>query len=857
MKEPPKYMLRFFRWFCRPQMVEDIEGDLVEKFQMDVLNYGEARAKRKLTWQIVKLLRPEIVRSSTLFKLTPSFMFRYHFLMAWRNAKKDKSTFLINLVGLTSGLACVIFIYLWVTHELGIDKFHQDHERIYQVVEHLSFSDGIQTIIETVGPMAEALSEEMPEVEFATATISPSWFGKHLLTAGEKNIKAVGQLVDENYFNVFSYELIDGERNQVMADPNAIALSSKLAINLFGTTENILGKFVEFDQQRQFQVTGVFKDIPDNSSVQFDFALSTEASETESPWNALQSWNSSGPGVFVLLKEGSDITQLNAKVAEVHRKRNENTIRTATLVPFSDLYLYGRFEDGKQLAGRMKIVRLISIIALIILVIACINFMNLTTASASKRLKEIGVKKVVGATRRAFVSQFLTESVGMAALAFILSVGLVLILLPRFNMLVGKDLVLSPDLGMIIAALVIVIATGLIAGSYPAFYLSGFHILAVLKGKLPNSFTEFWTRKGLVVAQFTISIILIISVFVIYKQIDFVQSQYLGYDQDNIVSLRIEGNIGDQLQTFKNEAKQIPGIVSITTSTHDMIGHNWSGTMNWEGKDPNNITQFQIFGVGEDFLETMGMEVLQGRGFDQAFGMDSLGMLLNETAIRAMGLEDPVGKSVADRMHIVGVVQDFHFKSLHDQVEPSFIMMMPHAVKYIMIRIQAGKERQALQDLGEVYEEFNPGFPFEYTFLNEGFQAQYESEVRVANLSKYFAILAILISCLGLLGLAMHTAQQRTKEIGIRKVLGASAVNIMVLLSQDFIKLVFIAIVISTPIAWLAMRRWLQDFAYHIKMEWWIFAGAALAAILIAVFTVSGQSIKAALASPIKSIHDE
>ncbi|WP_215223990.1 ABC transporter permease [Echinicola shivajiensis] len=785
-------------------------------------------------------------------------MLKHHLIIFIRNIRKDRSTFLINLIGLSTGLACVLLIYLWVNDEMKMDKFHENYGRIYQVIEHVEFSDGVQTFIETSSPMAELLADEMPEVEYAASSIPPSWFGKHLLTVGEKNLKAVGQLVSKDYFNIFSYPLIKGNKDQVMTDPNSIVISRELATNLFGTTENIVGEAVEFEHDRTFQVSGIFENVPSNSTVQFDFALSTEASKEIPPWTSLHTWNHTGPKVYVLVREGADIQLLNSKVEKIRKSRNEQTIQTATLVSFSDHYLHGNYENGKQVGGRIEYVKLFSLIALIILIIACINFMNLSTARASKRLKEIGIKKAVGADRESFIFQFLTESVAMSLLALILAVGLVMLFLPQFNVIVGKQLRLSFDISLVLSALGIAIFAGLIAGSYPALYLSRFSAIKVLKGKLNSSFGEFMTRKGLVVLQFALSIILIVSVWVVYKQIEFVQNQNMGYDQDHIITMQVEGSIKRQLQPFVSEAKKLPGVKNVSSTTHSMIGKNWSTTIDWEGKEENNATQFIIFGVDYDFIETMGMEVLKGRSFNRDYGMDSLGIIFNETAIKTMGMEDPIGKTVENgRATIIGVVKDFHFKSLHDKVDPIFMVLMPEGVKYIMVSIDGGQEKEALKGLQEIYKQFNPGYPFEYRFLDSDFQAQYESEQRVAVLSKYFAGLAILISCLGLLGLSAHTAEQRTKEIGVRKVLGASVSSIVTLLSKEFMRLILLAILIATPIAWYVMNRWLQDYAYQIELKWWMFLGAGLAAIIIALLTVSSQAIKAALMNPVNSLRSE
>lgn len=784
-------------------------------------------------------------------------MLKHNILLFFRNIKRQKSSFLINVIGLSSGLACALLIALWVNDELGVDKFYKDHDRIYQVIEHLNFNTGTQTIIETSGPMAELLAEKMPEVEYATSTIQPDWFGMHVLSVGENSLKAVGQLVSEDYFNIFSFNILQGNKGNILSDPNSIVLSQKLAMNLFGAAENSIGKVVEFEHSRQFQVSGIFENVPHNATAQFDFILSSEASKEAAPWNSLHTWNGSGPQVYVKLKKGTDIEQLNAKVGAIRKNRDENTVRTATLIPYSEHYLHGTYENGKQVGGRIEYVKLFTLIAILILIIACINFMNLSTARASKRLKEIGVKKAVGAKRKTFVFQFLSESVLMSFMALIIAIVIVALFLPHFNTIIGKQLTLSFDPTLLTITLGITLLTGIIAGSYPALYLSGFNAITVLRGQLNQSLGELWTRKGLVVVQFALSIVLIVSVLVVYKQIEFVQNKNLGYEKENIVRFNVEGKIREGLETFTSELKKLPNIKNASSNTHSMVGHNWSTTLDWEGKNPENDVTFQIVGVDYDFIETMGMEMKMGHSFSREFGTDSTGVIFNEAAIKAMGLNDPIGKTIANgENRIIGVVKDFHFKSMHDKVEPLFMAMMPGNVKNVMVRIAAGKEKEALVTLQNFYEKFNPGFPFEYQFLDQDYQKLYASEQRVATLSKYFAGLAILISCLGLLGLAIFTAEKRRKEISIRKVLGQSASQVTVMLSSEFAKLVLVAILIALPIAYLLVNNWLSGFAYRIPLQIWYFVGAGVLALLVAILTVGSQAIRAANKNPVDALRE-
>lgn len=763
------------------------------------------------------------------------------------------------MIGLSTGLASILFIYLWVNDELKTDKFHEHDSRLYQVIEHIENNNTITTHEATSGPMAEALINEMPEVEYAAAVVPPSWFGRNSLSVGETNIKALGQMVGKDYFNIFSYKLVQGDKDQILEDKNSIVISEKLALNLFQTTENIVGKTVEFEHERQFQVTGVFEEVPANSTVQFDFAISFEALKEISPWNSTHVWSSSGPQVYVLLKEGTNIEQLNAKVGMIIKNRYEESSRTPALVSYSENYLYGVYENGVQVGGRVEYVKLFTIIALIILIIACINFMNLSTARASLRLKEIGIKKVVGAKRSVFIFQFLVESIVMAFMALTIALVLVAFFLPQFNEIIGKHLVLNFDLNFILTISSIALFAGLIAGSYPALYLSGFNAIIVLKGKLDRSFGELWTRKGLVVVQFSLSIILIVSVLVVYKQIEFVQNRNLGYKQDNIVHFKVEGKIKERLATFISEVKQISGVKNASSTTHDMMGHNWTVGIDWEGRDEDNFIPFQVVGVDYDLIETLGMKMASGHSFSREYGADSLGIIFNETAIKEMNLKDPIGKNIRfmGEKIVIGTIKDFHFKSLHEKVEPLLLVMMPNSVKKVMIRIEAGKEQETLDNLQAFHQSFNPGFPFEYEFLDENYQALYASEQRVASLSKYFAGLAILISCLGLFGLAIFTAERRRKEISIRKVLGQSATQITVMLSSEFSILVLVSILFALPIAYLLANNWLSNFAYRIPLHIWYFIGAGSTALLVAMMTVGSQAIRAANKNPIDGLREE
>lgn len=788
-------------------------------------------------------------------------MLRHNLLIIYRSFKRFRSAFIINLLGLSTGLASALLIYLWVDSELHMDKFHEKHDRIYHVLEHHMQNGGWTTLIETSGAAADAFATEMPEVEYAAALAPPIWpgFDKFVLSADQRDIRATGQYAGKDYFNIFSYKLIEGRADDVLADKNSIVISEDLAMRLFNRKDNVVGKTIGFQHERDFLVSGVFENIPVNSSTQFDFVLPFETFREMKPWAG--EWTSSGPHVYLVLREGTDVKAFNRKIEDFIAKRtNSDTKHRRTFVALhSDLYLYGKYEDGIQTGGRIEYVRLFSIIAVFILIIACINFMNLSTAKAMGRIKEVGVKKALGVGRKRLVMQYMGESMLMTFLSLIMALAIAGIALPQFNLITGKHLELTFDSRLAFWMVGITLFTGLIAGSYPALYLSGFNPVTVLKGKLTTSAGEVWVRKGLVTFQFTLSIILIVSVLVVYKQIEFVQRQNLGYNKDNVIYFEVEGRVKGNTETFLSEIKKIPGILNAASSTHDMVGHGWGTGLNWEGKKTEDYIQVQIMAVNHDFLETMGMEMKEGRFFSRDFGADTAKVIFNEAAIDVMGFDNPLGKRAMGR-EIIGVVKNFHFESLHVDVKPQLFTL--HGKRFappslIMARIEGGTEAETLERLNKFYKSYNPGFPLEYTFLDDVYQREYTSEQRVSVLSRYFAGLAILISCLGLFGLAAFTAQRRIKEIGIRKILGASDYGIVRLLTSDFTRIVLLAIVIGLPISYYTASEWLEAYAYKIHLEWWFFGSAGLGALLIAWFTVALQTVKAARVNPAKCLKEE
>ena len=794
-------------------------------------------------------------------------MLKYNIRIAIRNLKRNKGSFFINLIGLSTGLACAILIYLWVNDEINFDKFHKNDKQLYQVME-LSNENNINVVHEqTQGLLADVMAKDLPEVQSAVSVMKLADEGLYFtLKTPDKALKAAGIFASKGFFDMFSFKLNAGNASQVLSNRNAIVISATLAKNLFGSVDGAIGKPLSWEvagiPTMQAQVTGVFEQLPANNSLNFDMVLTHDLLINE-VWKNGQSWNNEGPATYLALKQGTDIVKFESKIKDFVKNYNNRTQFTLFTRPYSSAYLFGKYENGKQTGGRIAYVKLFSIVALFILLIACINFMNLSTAKASKRLKEVGIKKTVGSSRKTLVFQFLSEAILMSFLSLVVACIIVVLFLPVFNQLTGKQLSLNMNPGLISLFLGATLLTGIVSGSYPAFYLSKFNPVEVLKGKIKNSVGELLARKGLVVFQFMVSLMLIVSMMVVYRQIDFIQSKNLGYDKDNVIQFDKEGAVAQNTSTFLEELKRVPGIVNASAISQSAVqsGNNASTYgIEWPGKTAKDLIDFVVRNVDYDMIETLGITVKEGRSFSKQFGADSTRLMFNEKAIKVMGMKNPVGTKVKmwqQDMEIIGVVKDFHISSLHEAIAPMVFRYDPSRTTMVMAKIEAGKEKETISRLNDFYKTYNPGYAFDFKFLDNAYQAQYVSEQRVSALSKYFAGLAILISCLGLFGLATFNAETRTKEIGIRKVLGASGANVMYLLSKDFFKLILISVLIAFPLAWWAMHSWLSSYAYKINIGIGVFVIAFSAIVLLTLLTVSFQAIKAAIANPVKSLRTE
>ncbi|MBX2874366.1 MAG: ABC transporter permease [Saprospiraceae bacterium] len=859
---PPRWPLTLLRFFIRDQYLEEIEGDLEEVYFEFAEVHTERRARWLYTLEVIRLFRPNLIKKL----LSPSHhihldMFKHNLTISLRSYWRQKSSFLINLIGLSTGLACFLLITLWIKDELAMDKFHANDAQLYQVMEQVTSPNSIGTTTNTAGPVAATLVEELPEV-LAGVTARTKSINPNTLSVGDVNLKAKGLYATEDLFRLFSFELLAGSPDQALADPNSIVLSESLAKRLFEQASAATGQSLELAHESALTVTGVFKDTPAASSLQFDYVLPFRSWSQENTW--VNEWRNSHPQAFLLLDESADIDQLNEKIAGYigQKTEGEDSHRQLFVRKYSDNYLYGGFENGVQSGGRIEYVRLFSLIALFILMIACINFMNLSTARATRRLKEIGVKKSLGATRGSLISQYISESTLLAFLSCIVALGIVWVALPQFNLITNKELHISFDAFTIGFLLLTIIGTGLLAGSYPALYLSGLKPILIIKGTLKSSWGELLVRKGLVVVQFALSVILIVSVWVVYQQIQYTQDKHLGYNRDNVLLIEKEGKMEtpEAAQTFLAEMERIPGVQGAASLDNTMTHSDWrTNGVEWPGKDPADRTAFEVIQVDYDAIELLDMEMAAGRTFSRAFGSDTTAIIFNEAAIKHMGLEDPVGMQLdmwGGSPEIIGVVKDFHFESLHEVVDPLIMYLGDHG-RYMMVRVDGQRTNATISAIRNLYQTSNPGFALDYQFLDDEYAALYAAENRVSTLSRYFAGLAVLISCLGLFGLAMFSAAQRRKEIGIRKVLGATYFQLIRLLSLDFTRMVGIAILIGLPISYYLLKNWLSSFAFRIDLQWYYFIGAGLLSLLIAWLTVLLQMTQATRVNPVESLRNE
>jgi putative ABC transport system permease protein len=784
--------------------------------------------------------------------------------VALRNLWKQKGYSFLNIFGLAMGMACSLLILLWIRDEKSVDGSHANGDRIYRVYERQYYDGKIEAGYYTPGVLPDELKKVLPEVEMASGF---TWRDQAAFQVGDKILKESGSSAGADYFQMFSYPLLEGKAATALSEPLSIAISRKMAVHFFGSPAAAIGKPIRYENRKDYKVMAVFEDLPENSSDKYDYLVNWKAFLEDNSW--AKDWGNNGPNTYILLRKDANPSLVVGKLTHFldnYNKEQSKSFRIQLgMQRMPDVYLHSTFKNGVIVGGRIEYVRLFSVVAIFILLIACINFMNLTTARSVKRAKEIGIRKVVGAVRPALIRQFIGEAILLSLFSVVLALGVVLLALPAFNQMTGKAISFPWAASSFwLSLLGLTVVTGVVSGSYPALFLSSFQPIRILKGTMKFSAGAAWFRKGLVVFQFVLSIVLIVGTIVVSGQVSYVQSINLGYDRDNLVSIPLEGDLTGKYKIFKEQALRIPGVGDISRISQMPTNiENGTGGVDWDGKDPNNMIMFTNASAGYDLVKTMNLKMAEGREFSPDFPTDSVGYLLNEEAMRRMGFtaKDVVGKRLTQwqkKGKVVGVIKDFHFNSLHEPIRP-LVVRFGEQETYgtALVRVRAGQSRRVLAALEAVCHELNPRFPFSSRWVDDEYRDLYKSESTVHRLSNCFAALAIFISCLGLLGLAMFTAEQRTKEFGIRKVLGAKVGTLFGLLSKDFLQLVLVAFLLATPIAWWAMHVWLQDFAYHIQLEWWVFLLAGVLALLIALVTVSFQALKVAVANPVRSLRTE
>lgn len=873
---PPSAFLRFFRWFCHPDLVDSIEGDLVELHRERVVRQGKRKADLKFIWEVLLLLRPGIIRPMEGHKQVNNYgMYKNYLKISWRTLWHNKGFSFINIIGLAMGLTTCALIMLYVMDELSYDQHVKDGDRIYRIASQIKD----EKYVAASGPVAEGLKMEFPEVEQSTRLLKFPGAEKMAL----KDTEAQKQFyenncfyVDSTFFQLFDYEFIYGDPGKALQEPNSIVLSEQAATKLYGA-QNPLDKVLTVGLpfgEYTYTVKGVFRNRY-KSHIPANVFLSMNNSDIGGWVKGQTNWATNNIfHTYVKLKDGSDATYFESKLNGFLNEKGGEDLKasgfnkTLFIQPLREIYLHSNY--GYEIApnGNVKYLYIFASIAAFLLIIACINFMNLSTARSEKRAREVGMRKVIGAVRGSLVLQFLIESLLMSGIALLFVFAFVQLSIPLFNQLTHKDLSIFQSPDVYLSLIVLTIATGILSGIYPALYLSSFKPIAVLKGKLVNAISAVAIRKGLVIFQFTISTVLILGAILISQQMHYLNNRSLGFDKEHKLIIPIETVEAEKnAEALKVEIEKNAQVIEVThAGTYPGIENIVDMLFYAEGKSTDEAVDMTLSHVGVNYIETLGLNLLTGRGYSEEFTEDENTLILNETAVNQLGytVDNAVGKNVYFNwqgkqftLTVVGVVKDYNFQSLHQNIKPMALTKSPmfaSTTSYLIANVNSANLEDLIYSLQKSWSKLNANSPFNYSFLDDDFQKNYEKETLTAQLIQYFTLIAIAIACLGLFGLAAFSAEQRIKEIGIRKVLGAHVSQIVTLLSTDFLKLVLVSIALSIPIAYYTMDKWLQGFAYHIDISWWSFVIAGLSALAIAFITVSYQAIRAAVANPVKSL---
>jgi putative ABC transport system permease protein len=865
-KYPPRLPHRFFRWFCHPKLRDHIEGDLMELYGERVKEMGKRKADLKFTWDVLLLFRPSIIRPMEGYKNLNNYgMYKSYFKIGWRNLLSNKGYSFINIGGLALGMSVAILIGLWVNDELSFNKHQENYNSVAAVLQH-NLVDGV---IDTYSSQSYQLGPELRNSygNLFKYVVMSTFPDSYILAHQEKTFSAVGTFMEADGPELLSLQMLYGTRTG-LKDPSSILLSASVSNTFFGADDPI-GKVLKLDNDVDLKVTGVYQDIPDNSNFKGEFGFIAPLEIIVNRGGRNFGWGNNWLQVFVQVAENVDMQQASIAIKDAKIKNvDEDDKRFKPelfLHPMPKWYLYSGFKDGVNTGGRIEFVWLFGAIGGFVLLLACINFMNLSTARSQKRSKEIGVRKVIGSGRGQLVRQFLAESLLVVTLAFVFAILMAQLFLPWFNEIAGKTIRiewLNPWWWLVLVAFVFFIS--LVSGSYPSFYLSAFNPIKVLKGTFKVGQYATLPRKMLVVVQFTVSVVLIIGTIVVYQQIQFAKNRPIGYDLGGLVTVPIKTpEVKKNYNALRNELLA-SGVVSEVSTSETTITNLWPSDWGyeWKGKDPNFQDHIYRGAIDYEFGKTISWKIKEGRDFSRDFPSDSSAIILNEAAVTYMGFENPIGeivRSFGRSYTVIGVVEDMVTQSLYESNKQTvFFLDQFNRASFINIKINPqSSASEALAELNQVFVKHNPNTPFEYKFADDEFAEKFSFESRVGKLVSIFAVLAIFISCLGLFGLASFVAEQRTKEIGIRKVMGASVVGLWQMLSKDFVVLVIFSCFIAMPIGYYLMNGWLQSYEYRTEVYWWIFLATSIGVLIITLLTVSFQAVKAALMNPVNSLKSE
>lgn len=877
---PPRWAIRFFKSFCNHHLAEAVLGDMVELYERRRKFMSKWKADLLFIINVIQFVQPFAIRKKSSSQLNTFDMYKNYFTIAWRTFLKSKGYSAINIIGLAVGLSACLLIGLYVKHELSYDRFHEKANRVYRVNMELKFGDNHLDLAVANALFGETAEIEIPQVEQTTRL---QWYGSFLVKKGNENIRERNVAwADSTLFEVFTMPMLSGNPSTALKEPNSIVITESVARKYFDRAD-VLGETLTINNSESRKITGIIKDLPSNMHFQFtSFVPLVERDDAVDPsWAGSQNWNT-----YLLLKPGSneaEVTALLNKMVDNHLGPELKSIIGKTLSEFNsegnffkvsltalpDIYLHSNRIGELFGAGNIQYVYIFSAIAACILIIAIINFMNLATARSANRAREVGMRKVMGSMKGALVGQFITESVLTCMVAMLLAVGMAIAIIPLFNELIGKPIeasvLFTPQVG--IAVLVLTLVVGVISGSYPAFYLSAFQPVSVLKGSKSSGKRSVF-RNVLVVFQFAASVLLIAGTLIVFRQLQFIQQKDVGYNRAQLLTLYNIDKLGNRTESLKTELLQLGGVDKVTVTGYLPVNFYRSNESFFTSPslEVKDMISAQKWTVDDDYLETMGMQLLEGRNFSKNIATDTASLIVNESAARFLGNQEILEKKLyrlvneqtkeLKEFRVIGIVKDFNFSSLREPVKP-LVFTSGLNDGGMTVRLQAGDLVQTVNAIESKWKSVASDLPFEYSFLDADFDQLYKGEQQSGNLITYFATLSIIISCLGLFGLATFMAEQRTKEIGIRKVMGASVPGITTLLSKDFLKLVMIAVVIAIPAAWYFTSQWLQTFAYHTELEWWIFALASVMALIIALLTVSVQAVKAAVQNPVNSLRTE